>query len=127
MPSAAASAFRSAVEAEDLDGMLAVLSDDVVLYSPVSFKPFRGKDAVRGLFSILMETFEDFHYTDHLEGEGTSILVFRAHVGDRDVEGIDLLRIGAEGLVNDFTLMVRPLSGINALWQAVGARLSKDA
>jgi len=107
--------------------MLAVLSDDVVLHSPVSFKPFRGKDAVRGLFSILMETFEDFHYTDHVEGDGVAILVFRARVGDREVEGIDLLRAGTDGRVDDFTVMVRPLSGINALWQAVGARLSKGS
>ncbi|MFA5890377.1 MAG: nuclear transport factor 2 family protein [Actinomycetota bacterium] len=127
MSNAAASAFRSAVEAGDLDSMLAVLSDDVVLHSPVSFKPFRGKDAVRGLFSILMETFEDFHYTDHVEGDGVAILVFRARVGDREVEGIDLLRAGTDGRVDDFTVMVRPLSGINALWQAVGARLSKGS
>src|SRR5439155_630274 len=41
--------FRSAIEARDVDAVVALLSDDVVLRSPVAFKPYRGRAAVAAL------------------------------------------------------------------------------
>ena len=61
--------FRAAVEARDHDAMVACLTDDVLLYSPVAFKPFSGKESVRGLFDALFQVFEDFRYVDELEGD----------------------------------------------------------
>jgi SnoaL-like domain len=122
--STAASDFRAAIERRDLDGMVAALADDVVLHSPVSFKPFEGKEAVAGLFEILLRTFEDFRYTDELPGEDVHALIFRARVGDRDIEGLDLVRPGPDGRIVDFTVMVRPLTGVVALAEAVGAQLA---
>jgi hypothetical protein len=115
--------FRAAVEARDVEAMVALLTPDVVLHSPVKFQPFEGREAVQALFRALFEVFEDFRYTDELEGDGTHALVFRARVGDRDLEGLDLLRHGADGLVSDITVMVRPQSGLQAVGQAVGERL----
>jgi hypothetical protein len=115
--------FREAVEAKDLEGMIACLSPDVILHSPISFKPFEGHEAVRQLFSILVDVFEDFTYTDEMSGPGVEALVFRARVGDRLIQGIDIMRLGEDGLLDDFTVMVRPLSAANALAEAVGARL----
>ena len=117
--------FRRAVEARDIEGMLACLTDDVEFHSPVTYKPFHGKDAVRGLFTILVEhVFEDFTYTDQLRGDAVESLIFRARVGDRQVEGIDIMRFNAEGMCNDFTVIVRPMSGVTALAEAVGSRLA---
>ena len=42
----------------------------------------------------------------------------------RDVEGIDMIRPGADGLIEDFTVMVRPLSAVTALRDAIGAQLA---
>ena len=39
-------AFRTAVEAGDLDGMVDALADDVVFHSPITFKPFEGRESV---------------------------------------------------------------------------------
>jgi len=116
--------FRAAVEARDRAAMLDALAPDVMLYSPITFKPFEGRDAVSVLFTVLFEVFEDFRYTDELAGPGVQGLVFRARVGDREVEGIDLLREDGDGKVSDFTVMVRPLSAAMALRDAVGKRLS---
>jgi hypothetical protein len=51
------------------------------------------------------------------------VLHFRTRVGDREVEGIDMIRRGADGLIDDFTVMVRPLSAVTALRDAIGAQL----
>ena len=123
------SAFRKAVEKAvetgRLDNMVDVFAEDAVLHSPVQFKPFEGRAAIAHLQGILVEVFEDFRYTDQLESEdGALALVFRARIGDRDVEGLDLLRFNEDGLVQDVTVMVRPLSAVQALLAAVGPRLT---
>jgi hypothetical protein len=116
--------FRAAVEAKDHEGMVAAMAPDAVLRSPVTFKPFEGRDAVAKLFAILLETFEDFRYTDEFEADGKAALIFRARVGDRDVEGLDLFRFGDDGQIAELTVMVRPLSAAIALAEAVGPKLA---
>ena len=120
-------AFRAGVEAGDLAAMVEALSPDVVFHSPITFKPFEGKEAVATLLGVVFETFEDFRYTDELDGDGVKALVFQARVGDRQVEGLDLLRFDEQGLIGDFTVMVRPLSAAMALAEAVGKGLQQAA
>ena len=115
--------FRAAVEARDHDAMVACLTDDVLLYSPVAFKPFSGKESVRGLFDALFQVFEDFRYVDELEGDGSHALIFRATVGGRDIEGLDHMVFGDDGLVTEFTVMMRPLSALVAMRDAMSARV----
>jgi ketosteroid isomerase-like protein len=116
--------FRAAVEAGDVDAALATLAPDVVFHSPAVFHPYVGHETVGALLRLVFETFEDFRYTDELEGaDGTHALIFRARVGEREVEGLDLLRDDADGRVADFTVMIRPLSGLLALAQALGPKV----
>ena len=120
----APAAFRAAVLAQDMDAALATLSPDVVFHSPAVFKEYRGIDTVGALLRIVAATFEDFRYTDELAGTAADVhaLIFRAQVGGRELEGIDLLRLGSDGLIADFTVMIRPMSGLIALAQALGPK-----
>jgi limonene-1,2-epoxide hydrolase len=119
----AAAAFRAAVEANDIDAAVATLSPDVVFHSPAVFQEYRGRETVGGLLRLVAETFEDFAYTDELAGPAIHALIFRARVGDRELEGMDLVRVGPDGLIEDFTVMIRPLSGLIALAQALGPKV----
>lgn len=118
--------FRRAVEANDLDVLSAAFAENAVLHSPITFHPFIGREAIRTLLGILLEIFEDFHYTDELDAaDGTKALVFRARVKNRDVEGLDLVRFDEDGLVRDLTVMVRPRSAMEALLGEVAPRLAQ--
>ena len=64
--------------------------------------------------------FENFRYTNEWRDGRTTILFFEANVGDRELQGIDILEDGADGLVERFTVMVRPLSGLQAVAAAIG-------
>ena len=119
--------FRTAVESQDLDAMIDALADDIVFHSPITFKPFEGKEAVGMLLGVVFRTFEDFRYTDELDGDEVKALVFKARVGDKEVEGLDLMRFNAEEKIEDFTVMVRPLSAAMALAEAVGKGLEQAA
>lgn len=115
---------RAAIEARDIDALAALFADDIVFNSPVAFHPFTGRAVVAEVLSNVLEVFSDFHYVDELVGEGTHGLVFRARVGERAVEGLDHLRFDEAGLVSEFTVMVRPLSGLIALAEAMGPRVA---
>jgi hypothetical protein len=123
------SAFRKAVEkaveTSRIDDIVSAFAEDAVLHSPVQFKPFEGRAAITQLLGILAEVFEDFRYTDQLESdEGALGLIFHARIGTREIEGLDLLRFNDAGLIQDLTVMVRPLSAIEALLAEVGPRLT---
>lgn len=118
----AAARFRAAVESLDLDAARELLAPDIVFHSPVTFHPFVGRDTVMQLLSLVAQTFEDFRYTDELEADGAHALIFRAAVQGRELEGIDLLRFDEQGLIADFTVMLRPLSGLVPFAQAMGEK-----
>ena len=116
--------FRRGVESRDVAVMMEAFADGAVLHSPITFKPFEGKEAIARLLGILMQVFQDFRYTDELTAEdGTKALIFRTRVGDRDVEGLDLIRFDDTGRIVDFTVMVRPRSAVEALLKEVSSRL----
>jgi SnoaL-like domain len=119
-------AFRAAVEAEDPDGVVEALAEDVVFRSPAVFKPYEGRKVVGAIITQgAMRAFEDFRYTDQLEDGDTATLIFQARIGDRRLDGLDLLRFDADGKVRELIVMVRPLSGLNALAEAMGRRFEE--
>ena len=120
----AAAAFRAAVENSDMEAGIELLAPDIVFHSPVTFHPFVGRETVAALLRLVADTFEDFRYTDDLPGEEVHAMIFRARIGDREVEGLDLIRSGPDGRIADFTVMVRPLTGVVALAEAVGPQLA---
>lgn len=116
--------FRDAVLEGDHGGMVDALASEVVFNSPVAFLPFEGRDAVGQVLGAVMETFEDFRYTDELAGATAHALVFSARVGEKEIQGIDLLRFDADGKIRDFTVLVRPLSATIALAEAMGPKVA---
>ncbi|MDE9365424.1 nuclear transport factor 2 family protein [Luteipulveratus sp. YIM 133132] len=144
-----AAAFRAGVEARDLDAMAASLADDVRLFSPVKFRPFEGKAAVVELLGVLLRTFETFRYVGALAGDvepapsagrvggapaepyrdqgPAHALIFRATVQGKEIHGLDLLHVGPSGLIEEITVMVRPLSAAHTLSEAVVRNFEQPA
>jgi hypothetical protein len=116
-------AFRTAVEQRDLDAALDLLADDVVFRSPAVFKPYEGRETVATILRTVFGVFEDFRYTDELAGDGVHALIFEARVGDRTLQGMDLIRGDGNGRIAELTVMVRPASGLMALAERMGPAL----
>jgi SnoaL-like protein len=119
-------AFVNAIEAMNPGAVPDVLAEDVTFNSPVVFKPYQGRDVVGLILTEgAMKVFEDFRYTDRFEEDDSAVLVFEARVGDRDVQGIDMLRFDDDGRVRELTVMVRPMSAVHALAEAMGRELER--
>ncbi|NWF25423.1 nuclear transport factor 2 family protein [Streptomyces sp. PKU-EA00015] len=119
--------FRRAVEANDHAAIEALLAEEVVFTSPVAFKPYAGKAITAAVLRGVSRVFTDFHYVREITGQGgrDHALVFRAKVGDREITGCDFLHLDEQGLIDDFTVMVRPLSAAQALAEAMGAQFDR--
>jgi limonene-1,2-epoxide hydrolase len=118
--------FRRAIEARDLDAAVALMREDVVFRSPAVFKPYHGRDAVRRLLDAVLAVFEDFRYTREIGADGARdhALVFETRVGDKQIEGCDFLQLDENGAISEFTVMVRPMTGMLALAEAMKVQLS---
>jgi ketosteroid isomerase-like protein len=122
-------AFRTAIEAAldggDFDAVEALLADDVVFTSPVAFKPYPGKAITAAILRGVGRVFTDFHYVREIEDEPNSALVFETKVGDVSLNGCDFITTNADGLISEFTVMVRPLKAAQALAEAMGAQFEQ--
>ena len=120
--------FRRAIESRDLEAVVALLSDDVEFRSPVVFKPYRGATAVGEILAAVSRVFEDFCYTREIGAPDSRdhALVFRARIGEKQIEGCDFLHANESGAIDELVVMVRPLSGALALADAMRAQLSAE-
>ncbi|HEY7121929.1 MAG TPA: nuclear transport factor 2 family protein [Solirubrobacterales bacterium] len=117
--------FRQAAEAKDFSAIDELFDEDVVFRSPVVFKPYEGREAVAMLLGAVSQVFEDFRYTDQLETDDGAALMFSARVGERELDGIDYLHFGSGGRIDRMAVYVRPMSGVNALAEAMQRKLEE--
>lgn len=122
--------FRRAVEERDEEGIQAMLSDTVVFTSPVAFKPYVGKPITAAILRGVLRIFEDFHYIREIHDPGghDHAFVFETGVAGAPgvkITGCDFLHFNDDGLIDDFMVMVRPLSGATALSEAMGAQFGR--
>jgi len=115
--------FRAAAENKDFSAIDELFADDVIFRSPVVFKPYEGRDAVALLLGAVSQVFEDFRYTDQVESGDSATLVFSARVRDRELDGIDYLEFGDDGRISSMSVFIRPMSGVNALAEAMAKKL----
>ncbi|MEZ0383792.1 nuclear transport factor 2 family protein [Mycobacterium sp. pW045] len=113
--------FRQAVEARDAAAMEAQLADDVVFTSPVAFKPYPGKPITAAILRAVMRVFEDFRYVREIGDPAgrDHALLFEASVAGKRLTGCDFLHVDDDGKIDDFMVMVRPLSAATALAEAM--------
>lgn len=117
--------FRQAAEGKDFSGIDELFAENVEFRSPVVFKPYEGRDAVAMLLGAVAQVLEDFRYTDQVETDGAAALAFSARVGDRELDGIDFLHFDSNGRVDRMAVYIRPMSGINALADAMQKKLAE--
>ena len=116
--------MREAFTARDLDAMERVLSEDVVLRSPIFSVPFEGKTEVLRLFAALYETLGEMEYVLDEPGD-PAVFAWTTDVDGEPLEGVDLVRYDREGLITEVTVFMRPLRGIAAFADAMAPRLGE--
>jgi len=126
-PAAAAAleSWHRMVASGDLSALPAIVHPEAVFRSPVANTPYASAQAVILVLNTAYQVFEDFQYHRQLASDDglNVVLEFSARVGERQLKGIDFIRFDADGKIVDFEVMVRPMSGLQALGEAMAARI----
>ncbi|MDC8756761.1 nuclear transport factor 2 family protein [Janthinobacterium fluminis] len=128
-PAVAASlaTWHEMVASRNLDNLLAIVHPDAVFRSPLANSAYHSSAAVALALGTVINVFENFRYHRQLASDDglNVVLEFSANVGDRQLKGIDLVRFDEDGKIVEFEVMVRPLSGLQALGLEMGKRLGE--
>lgn len=118
--------WHQMIAAGDLSRLPELLHPRAVFRSPMAFVPYESAAAVNLILNTVVTVFEDFAYHRELaSADGADVVLeFSARVGDRRLKGIDMIRFDEAGLITDFEVMVRPMSGLQALGEEMGRRLA---
>jgi len=115
--------FRAAAEAKDFESGRDLFAEDVTFRSPFVHTPYEGVDALGFLLGHVVQVFENFKYIAHVETDDVAVLEFEANVGEKSLQGVDILKFNDEGKISEMTVMVRPASGLEALGKEMGRRI----
>ncbi|MGP1283027.1 MAG: nuclear transport factor 2 family protein [Parasphingopyxis sp.] len=112
-----------------VDSLRPLLAEDATFHSPVVHTPQRGIDLTTAYLSAADTVFGNgsFDYVRMIVDGDDAMLEFTAELDGIHINGVDIIHWNADGLIDDFKVMVRPLKAINMLWKMMAAQLEKQA
>ena len=134
-------AWHAFLRSKDLDALDALLDDDVVFWSPIVFKPQRGKDLTKLYLSAAAGTFGTgdkgagegsadaggggggFRYVRKIHQGNDALLEFETTMDGKYVNGVDLITCDDEGRIVEFKVMIRPLQAVNIVHEQMKAMI----
>ena len=119
--------WREIAKSRDPAGLEELLADDVVFTSPVVHTPQRGKAITLKYLgaAILVLGGDAFHYVGEWFGESSAVLEFITTVDGLEINGVDIIGWDAEGRIDRFKVMVRPLKAIEMVRAKMAAQLAR--
>ena len=119
--------WHKMVDEKDLSKLGNFLSEQAVFRSPMAHTPYPGKMAVYFALSNVIEVFENFTYHRELisETDRSAMLEFTADVSGKTLKGVDIITFNEAGLITEFEVLIRPMSGLSALAVQMAPRMEK--
>jgi SnoaL-like protein len=113
--------FRTAVEAHDFDAVGKFLADDVTMRSPIAHRAYCRRDAVIDVLRAVSTVLEDFAYEHEIRSSSGDdhVLLFTARVSGLTIQGCDILHYRDDGLIDQLTVMLRPLKAVLAFEERI--------
>src|SRR5436305_10037846 len=118
--------YLKAMQARDLDAVIAACAPDVRLSSPVSHHAsFSGREEVRELFAVVLDAVEEFRYHEEVAAGDTVVYRLEGRLDGHTFEEALFVRYGEDGLAREFRVFMRPLPGLTAFLAGVAPRLGR--
>ncbi len=119
-------AWHDLLERNAMDELDPLLSDNILFRSPVAHTPYPGKAAIKLVLKTVNTVFQQFQYhRSFVSEDGLSVVLeFSAEVSGKTLKGIDMLRFDHQGKIEEFEVMVRPMSALQALAAQMAAQIA---
>ncbi len=113
-------------------GLMDQLADDAVFHSPVVHTPQAGKHMVFAYLNAADSVFSNdanFQYVDEIvdDSGNKAMLEFTAEMDGIHVNGVDIIHWNDEGKIQNFKVLVRPMKGMQKVWDKMAAMLAEKA
>jgi hypothetical protein len=120
-------AFTAAKQRKDLETMLTHMVDDAVLNTPLLAEPVKGKAAIRQIVGALLAVVDRFDFREVMQGPQHVSSFFKVTVGPNALDGMDYWRINDAGLIEEMTVLWRPLPAMVAVQNKLAPADGKPA
>ena len=119
------SSWHKVVESKDADMLKSILHKEATFYSPILFKPQKGRKMVLAYLLSASNMFEGsrFHYVKELISEKEAILEFNAEIDGIKIDGVDIISWDEEGKITEFKVMLRPLKALEKVGEKMKEQL----
>lgn len=108
--------WHDVVARRDAAGLPAIIAPDAVFKSPAVHTPQEGRDLVVAyLGAAFVVLGPELTYHDEWVREQDAVLRFTTDVDSLQVEGVDMITWDSDGMITEFTVMIRPLKALNAV------------
>ena len=120
-------AWHRMIQERDATALDEVLADSAVFHSPVVHTPQEGKALTKMYLTaaIMVLGSADFTYVRQVINEYDAVLEFTAEINGIQINGVDMIHWDADGKIDDFKVMIRPLKAVNLLHQMMGQMLKQ--
>ena len=113
------------VAAKDIGALERILAEDVQLGAPPYWTKLRGRPVVLHLLDLIIHTIDDFTYHREWRDGGEYALEFTGHVGETDLQGIDLVSVDEQDAVRNIDVLVRPVNAVIELREIIAPRMAE--
>jgi hypothetical protein len=120
-------AWHAYLAAPSEAALSALLAEDVVFRSPAVHTPQVGKAVTLKYLLAAAEVLggPSFEYRGEWHGERSAVLEFALDLDGVAVHGIDMIAWNEAGLITEFTVMMRPIKGLQAVVPQMAAVLAR--
>ncbi len=121
--------WHAVVRERDLTGLEKLLAPDVTMGAPPYWDKLRGRPLVHHLLGLIIHTIEDFTYHRewHQDSRGRAeiALEFQGHLGELDLQGIDLISLNERGEIQNLDVVIRPINALTALRDVIAPQMAE--
>ena len=116
--------WHEIAESRDPAGLADLLADDVVFRSPAVHTPQEGRELTTAYLAAAMVVLgPTLTYHREWYADDSAVLEFEADLEGVHVHGVDMLAWGDDGRLREFTVLVRPVKGLDKLIELMAAEL----
>jgi len=116
--------WHDVVARRDAAGLAAIIAEDAVFKSPAVHSPQEGRDVVVAYLSAAFVVLgPELTYRAEWLRERDAVLRFTTVVDGLEVEGVDMITWDEDGLITEFTVMIRPFKALEAVIGAMAKQL----
>ena len=112
------------VAERDLPALPTVLAEGVSIGAPPYWGKIEGRDLVGHLLGLIVHTIEGFTYHREWRSGREYALEFTGHVGDQQLQGIDLISVNERGEISNLDVLMRPVNAVIALREIIAPQMA---